>query len=285
MAARSYGEQSTALFATRSPRLLRRRVVAALDLAAGSFRRDTKSMGDHTMSGSPPPINAVPPPPPLPPPPPPVSRPARPMGLPRALPWYRTTWFVVPMLVIIFPLGLYLMWTSRPGWGVRANGIVTSVVTVLVVLIGVAEATATPPSKTASPVGGAAPSATASGPTSTQPPTTSVAAPNQPPTAAPTSPPAGPPAAPPTPARTAPAAQRPANLCGAPPNPWGYNLCGGSVIFSPPSNLCNYFNCIPSFWGSNKGYVAECKDGTYTHSGGRSSACSSHDGEQRPLYA
>src|SRR5207249_3463588 len=31
------------------------------------------------------------------------------------------------------------------------------------------------------------------------------------------------------------------NLCGAPANPWGYNFCGGSFIYSPPVGFCTYF--------------------------------------------
>jgi hypothetical protein len=57
------------------------------------------------------------------------------------------------------------------------------------------------------------------------------------------------------------------------------------VIYSPPTNFCDYFNCIPSFWNSTNGYVEECVDGTYSHSGGRSGACSHHGGELRPLYS
>jgi len=75
------------------------------------------------------------------------------------------------------------------------------------------------------------------------------------------------------------------NTCGAPANPWGYNFCGGNLIYSPPSNFCSYFNCIASFWKSTNGYVDQCKDGTYSHSGGRQGACSSHSGELRPLYS
>lgn len=74
------------------------------------------------------------------------------------------------------------------------------------------------------------------------------------------------------------------STCGAPANPWGYNFCGGQLITSPASAFCSYFNCIPSFWTSTKGYVDECVDGTYSHSGGRSGACSYHHGERRPLY-
>jgi len=57
------------------------------------------------------------------------------------------------------------------------------------------------------------------------------------------------------------------------------------LIYSPPANFCSYFNCIKSFWTSTKGYVDECVDGTYSHSGGRQGACSYHGGELRPLYS
>jgi hypothetical protein len=77
----------------------------------------------------------------------------------------------------------------------------------------------------------------------------------------------------------------PPNLCGAPPNPWGYNFCNGPLIKSPPGSFCSYFNCIGSFWKSTSGYVDECRDGMYSHSGGRSGACSYHGGELRPLFA
>jgi hypothetical protein len=77
----------------------------------------------------------------------------------------------------------------------------------------------------------------------------------------------------------------PQNTCGAPANPWGYNFCGGKLIYSPPSSFCSYFNCIASFWKSTNGYVDECKDGTYSHSGGVQGACSYHGGELRPLYS
>jgi hypothetical protein len=74
------------------------------------------------------------------------------------------------------------------------------------------------------------------------------------------------------------------NTCGAPANPWGYNFCGGQFIYSPASGFCGYFNCIASFWTSTNGYVDQCVDGTYSHSGGRQGACSHHGGERRPLY-
>jgi hypothetical protein len=66
-------------------------------------------------------------------------------------------------------------------------------------------------------------------------------------------------------------------------NPWGYNFSHGSVIYNPPYNFCDYFNCIPSFWSSTNGYVEECLDKTYSHSGGRSGSCSHHGGNWRAL--
>jgi hypothetical protein len=68
-------------------------------------------------------------------------------------------------------------------------------------------------------------------------------------------------------------------------NPWCYNFTPGNLIYSPPSAFCDYFNCIASFWTSTKGYVDECNDGTYSHSGGRSGDCSDHGGKDRPLYS
>jgi hypothetical protein len=110
--------------------------------------------------------------------------------------------------------------------------------------------------------------ANSGGPVAT--PTTVATTPTARPTAAPT--------AQPTPRPTA-----APNTCGAPANPFGYDFCGGGVIASPPSNFCDYFNCIPSFWNSTNGYVEECADATYSHSGGRSGSCSSHGGNRRPL--
>jgi hypothetical protein len=93
------------------------------------------------------------------------------------------------------------------------------------------------------------------------------------------------PAATPTPTSPPPPPPPPPNTCGAPANPWGYNFCAGNVIYSPPSTFCNYFNCIPSFWTYTNGYVEECADATYSHSGGRSGSCSHHGGNLRALLA
>ncbi|MBV9709497.1 MAG: hypothetical protein JO011_01135 [Ktedonobacteraceae bacterium] len=97
------------------------------------------------------------------------------------------------------------------------------------------------------------------------------------PTPIPTQPPT--PTAPPAPQAT----QVPAT--GVNGNPWGYNFQSGNLIYDPPANFCDYFNCIASFWKHTNGYVDECIDGTYSHSGGVSGACSWHGGEMRPLYS
>jgi hypothetical protein len=75
------------------------------------------------------------------------------------------------------------------------------------------------------------------------------------------------------------------SYCGAPANPWSYTLCGQNYITRPPSNFCGYFSCIPSFWQSTNGWVARCVDGKYSHSGGRSGACSHHGGVAQPLHS
>jgi hypothetical protein len=138
--------------------------------------------------------------------------------------------------------------------------------------VAASQATQSPdpsPTPSASPVPSPSPSP------SPKPPPAPLASPPPSPVAA-TTPPAPPPPPPPPP---------PPSTCGAPANPWGYNFCGGNLINSPPSNFCTYFNCIASFWKSTLGYVDECNDGTYSHSGGRQGACSYHGGEMRPLYS
>jgi len=80
------------------------------------------------------------------------------------------------------------------------------------------------------------------------------------------------------------AASTASSLCGAPANPYGYNLCGiGSEITSPPSNICSYFHCIENF-GNGRGYMVECGDGTYSMSGGIYGVCSDHQGEGSRVY-
>jgi len=93
----------------------------------------------------------------------------------------------------------------------------------------------------------------------------------------------------PTVRATAPPPPAAFNYCGAPSNPWHYNFCGGSVIYSPPSNFCTYFSCIANFWHEdipNDGYVIQCADGMFSLSGGEAGGvCSYHGGPRRSLYA
>jgi hypothetical protein len=58
-----------------------------------------------------------------------------------------------------------------------------------------------------------------------------------------------------------------------------------TAIYNPPGTLCTFLDCISSFWSSTNGYVIECADGEFSHSGGVSGSCSSHGGNWRPLYA
>jgi hypothetical protein len=104
-------------------------------------------------------------------------------------------------------------------------------------------------------------------------------------TSKPTAPPRPPPTATAVPTKAPPPPPAP-NTCGAPANPWGYNFCGtGGFIYSPPANFCSYFACIPNFWKSTNGYVEQCSDSMFSHSGGRSGSCSYHGGNKQPLYA
>lgn len=135
----------------------------------------------------------------------------------------------------------------------------------------------------------ATPPPTTAPPATTPPPTTQPPVPTHtatPAAARTTTPPPPPPkpAPKPTPKPT-PKPKPTLSTCGAPANPWGYNLCGrGGVIYDPPGSFCDVFDCIPSFWDSTNGYVMRCADLTYSHSGGRSGSCSHHGGNDEPLY-
>jgi hypothetical protein len=76
------------------------------------------------------------------------------------------------------------------------------------------------------------------------------------------------------------------HVCGDPLNPWCYSVTsGGSVIYNPPGTLCNFLNCISSFWSYTNGYVEQCANGEFSHSGGVQGSCSQQGGNWRPLYA
>ena len=227
-----------------------------------------------------------PPPPPLPPPSwtGPPSQPSPPTKPTRPSAWYMQNWFVILSLIVVFPLGLTLMWLRRPAWTLSARWITTAAVVGVWALLIAVSAAAAPPRVPAVRGGPVNPPASIDAPTSTSTPTaTPTPTPTATSTPAPTPLPTPVPTPTPRPAPPPPTAQ-PVNLCGAPSNPWGYNFCGGGLIDSPDPSFCDYFNCIPSFWQSTNGYVVQCVDGTFSHSGGRSGACSYHSGEGRPLY-
>lgn len=70
-------------------------------------------------------------------------------------------------------------------------------------------------------------------------------------------------------------------------NPWGYTFTNtGKLLYSPVSQFCSsgYFNCVSSFWTSTNGYVVQCNNGLFSHSGGVRNACSKDGGEGRAVY-
>lgn len=98
--------------------------------------------------------------------------------------------------------------------------------------------------------------------------------------AAPPPPEAPPVLAPPTAVPPPPPPAAASGLCGAPSNPWGYNLCGrGGLITNPPGDFCSYFApCVGSFWTSTNGYVVQCVNGRWSHSGGVRGVCNKDGG-------
>jgi hypothetical protein len=42
-------------------------------------------------------------------------------------------------------------------------------------------------------------------------------------------------------------------------------------------HFCEHHRCIPNFWNGH-GYIVRCRDGMWSHSGGRPGACSYHGG-------
>jgi len=105
-------------------------------------------------------------------------------------------------------------------------------------------------------------------------------------TATPTAKPTLKPTPKPTPKPTAKPTQKPTPkpATGVFGNPWGYDFRAGYFITNPPGSFCSYFPCIPSFWESTNGYVVQCADGDFSHSGGRRGVCSYHGGFSRALF-
>ena len=68
-------------------------------------------------------------------------------------------------------------------------------------------------------------------------------------------------------------------------NPWCYNFSHGTRIYHPQRAFCSYFACVSDFWRATRGYVVECWNGKYSHSGGIRGVCSRDKGVRRTLYA
>ena len=76
----------------------------------------------------------------------------------------------------------------------------------------------------------------------------------------------------------------PADLCGAPTNPYGYNLCGqGSPVSDWEAGVCSYFTCVADF-GKAGGYLVQCGDHTLSTSLAPGKGCAQHRGLPRQVY-
>ncbi len=53
---------------------------------------------------------------------------------------------------------------------------------------------------------------------------------------------------------------------------------GAPVKRSPRASFCDTHACIPNFYNGG-GYIVQCADGMWSHSGGEPGACSYHGGE------
>lgn len=230
-----------------------------------------------TMAGSYPNWQGQPPPPPYQPgqfgPPPQFP--------PKQKEWYQKPFGIVMMLIFFFPVGLYLMW-KYASWPKSAKWVVTGIIALLAVCSGIVNATG---STQQTIVQQSSPTAIVT-PTPTEKPT---------PTATPTPKPT--PTATPTPETTQAPVQQPAQqpatqsqpqqsapVTGVNNNPWGYDFNPGSLIYNPNSGFCGYFSCVSTFWTATSGYVVECANNEYSHSGGVRGACSRDGGVEATLY-
>jgi hypothetical protein len=70
----------------------------------------------------------------------------------------------------------------------------------------------------------------------------------------------------------------PASSTGSPSPGAGQEDDVGSPSHATDSQFCSEHTCIGNF-ESESGTIVECRDGTFSHAGGISGACSSHGGE------
>lgn len=90
---------------------------------------------------------------------------------------------------------------------------------------------------------------------------------------------------PPTPTLVPPTPTPVQAVTGVGGNPYGYDFNAGTLIYSPGADLCGYVACVTTFWTDTNGYVVECANGEYSHSGGVRGACSRDGGVEAILYS
>ena len=85
-------------------------------------------------------------------------------------------------------------------------------------------------------------------------------------------------------ADTQPTTVRPTDLCGAPTNPYGYNLCGeGSPVTDWEPGVCSYFTCAADF-GTAGGHLVQCGDHTLSTSLAPGRGCAQHRGVAHEVF-
>jgi hypothetical protein len=58
-----------------------------------------------------------------------------------------------------------------------------------------------------------------------------------------------------------------------------FSLAAAPACGSQPNGFCAHHDCIDNFTNGS-GYIVQCQDGMWSHSGGRPGACSGHGGER-----
>jgi hypothetical protein len=188
--------------------------------------------------------------------------------------WYTTGGGIITLLVLFFPVGLYLMWRHAT-WNKTAKWIVTGFFVLAVIVDAVGNSGSQQAASHA-----ATPTPTAQHQSQSVPPTAT-------PTPKPTPKPKPTPTQVPTPTPV-PATQPPA--CSGVDSTVIDGTCydmdanGGSLVYDAPTGFCDYYYCVSDFNTATSGYVVECGNGEMSHSGGVSGACSRDGGVQEPLY-
>ncbi len=209
--------------------------------------------------------------PPYPPPPPPKKK------------WYLTNGGILLLLIFFFPIGLFLMW-KYARWPKQAKWTVTGILAFLVGINGIVNAVAGPrtanspqPTKIAQ----VTPThvVTVNNPTPTPEPTPT-------PTATPTPVPTPTPIRVPTPTPVESQPTQPPLACnGTVMGGVCYNTDpnGGALVFTTPPGFCDLYTCT-TYFSKGTGYIVECADESWSHSGGKTRACSRNGGVTATLY-